>query len=189
MREANRNYAAAQRMNRAQEILENAKNNAASTGSGFNGQNTIKQAFKPLMQNGFNKARGYGPEAQEALRDVVHGGSASNGVRYVGNVAGGGGGLGAGVTGLVGHALAGPMGWALPGVGHLAKHLGASLSERDVNTLIDALGKQAPVNQRIMAANTHAQAVTEAANKAALQQRINSGVARAMSAALVKRAP
>lgn len=154
------NYAAAQRSNditgnldRATTgILERAEGRAQAANSGRNIDNTIRQKTaaileKPKEISGLNEAE---IAALEAVRD---GGAGRNAARYVGNLLGGGGGLGQAVTAGIGGAVgssAGPLGAAVGIAAPLAAGAGAKsianfLARKDLKGVDELLRKRSPL--------------------------------------------
>lgn len=123
-KDANANYAAAQRSNdlaggldRANTgIFEQAEARAHASHSGTNIDNSIRQRVASFLQNPNNVA-GFSTPEIDALQNLVRGGAVQNAARRVGNLFGGGGGWGqlaAGFGGaMLGQHTLGPEGAAL----------------------------------------------------------------------------
>jgi len=135
-RDANGNYAAAARSDKLNGIEEAAELRAAAANSGRNGDNAIRQRVASLLTNPRQRV-GFSEEELAQLEKVVRGSRAGNTVRAVGNMLGGGGGLGSTLLSLAGGAtgaFAGSPGMAaagvaLPLVGMGAKKYGQALTE------------------------------------------------------------
>lgn len=143
------NYAAAQRSNaitgtldRANTgVLDRAEARADASHSGANIDNAIRQRVASFLQNPSNVA-GFSQPELDALNGVVSGGPIQNAARAIGNLFGGGGGLGhlfGMVSGFgIGHALggdaeAGAIGAMLPSsIGISAKALENALARRNL---------------------------------------------------------
>lgn len=112
-----------------------AERRAASTGSGGNADNAIRQNIRGILDKG---ARGYTAEEKAALETVVRGTPGQNILRRVGKAAPTGivsGGLGSTVGATVGSLLGGPAGGAVgavavPAIGASAKRVADSMTAR-----------------------------------------------------------
>lgn len=120
MREANANYSAAQSAKALDKRIAKAEMAADVNNSGMNIGNKIRQQAMQIYQNPA-ATRGLRPEELDAIKSVAEGTATRNTLRYVSNLFGGGGGLGAVVTGDVASrsplgawgALTAPLGFAL----------------------------------------------------------------------------
>jgi hypothetical protein len=147
--DARGNYAAAMRSNALTGALDRAPTgigqradlSAAASNSGMNVDNLIRQQTRNMMQNP-EKMAGFSQPEIDALRQVVEGGAVRNTARHVGNLLGGGGGLGQAVLAGMGAAAGGAAGGgpgavagaALPlAAGVAAKSLQNRLGMRDLN--------------------------------------------------------
>jgi hypothetical protein len=105
LREANANWAAAQRAKNVDKRIAAAELKAGSTYSGLNLENQLRQRVgvlaDPSVRGGFSSAE------QEAFRKFAEGTPVSNVRRYARNLLGGGGGLGALAAGGTGAAIGG----------------------------------------------------------------------------------
>jgi hypothetical protein len=99
--EATQNYAAAKRSERLTGAGESAELRAAASNSGQNIDNAIRQRAAGIFLDP-KKAAGYSAEELAAIKQVAEGTAGRNALRFVGNLLGGGGGLGAAMTGLGG---------------------------------------------------------------------------------------
>jgi hypothetical protein len=173
------NYAAAMRSNditgvldRAKTgILERSEGRAQAANSGRNIDNTIRQKVEAVLEK--PKAVSGLTEAEIAALDaVVQGGKGRNSARYIGNLLGGGGGLGQFLVGAGGGATAGaiaggPMGagigtaiGAAPVLtGALSKSIANMLAKRDLRGVDKLLRKRSPLYQERVA-NPGQQAVS-----------------------------
>ena len=128
-----------------QTLLSNAELNAASANSGGNIQNSIKQAFKPLLKNNAAKAVGYNAEELAALNKVVRGTWTGSAARAAGNLLGGGGGLGMLASGAVGYEAGGAPGAIAAGLaGRGLKSVGAKSTFNAVRDLDRLLRSRSP---------------------------------------------
>lgn len=120
LNEANQNYAAGMRSREIGGIAETAELRSSAANSGQNLGNQIRGR----VATGLTRSRpfaGYSQEELAALEQIVLGTPAQNGTRYLGNLLGGGGGLGgitaAGLGGAAGAHVAGPVGLGLGAAG------------------------------------------------------------------------
>lgn len=153
LRTANANYSAASRSDRLTGVERAGELQAAAANSGQNVGNSLRQRIKSLILNpkassGFNEAE----TAQ--LEQIVRGTPTQNATRYIGNLLGGGGGLGAAVTGgIAGSAAAmgtgnpamSLVGLAAPVAGAASKKLSNSLTEKAVRAADEATRKRSPL--------------------------------------------
>lgn len=130
---------------RKSELIDNlvvrAEDQALSTNSGGNIQNTIRQKLRSILDNP-KQRRLFTQEEQDAIRQIVRGTPTQNALRIIGRLAPSSnswlgpilGGMGAG-----GYATGGPMGAAIaigiPTAGAAAKSAATGLTQRSVNQL------------------------------------------------------
>lgn len=100
------NYAAYKRSDRITGKLDKADRQASAANSGVNIDNSIRQRANDIL-NSEKLMQGYTPEELAAIRAIVDGTATRNTLRFVGNLFGGGGGLGMGVTAFGTGSLAG----------------------------------------------------------------------------------
>jgi hypothetical protein len=167
IRDADANYAAAQRSNdltgtldRANTgILERAEARAEASHSGRNLDNAIRQRVASFLQNPENLA-GFSQPEIDALKSVVAGGPVQNTARFVGNTLGGGGGLGhligIGAGALGGAHLGGGEGAAIgamlpSAVGTAAKTLENNLARRSLNSADETVRQNSPLYRAMQA--------------------------------------
>lgn len=120
--EARQNYAAGKRSEKISGenysaglgISERAAQRADAANSGQNLDNTLRSRVTSLLQNP-RAVAGFNEEERAALRSFVEGDVTRNTLRKVGNILGGGGGMGAAVSGL-GGAMVGNQVAGLPGM-------------------------------------------------------------------------
>lgn len=150
--DARANYAAAKRSDQLHGLEDNADRRAAATNSGLNLDNTIRSRVAGLL--GSPKARaGFTSDEIALLEQVVSGTPTRNAVRFVGNLLGGGGGLGAVVSGGIG-ATAGEhfgglpglvVGAGMPALGVGAKVVANALTRRALQAADEAVRSRAPL--------------------------------------------
>lgn len=167
------NYAAAMRSNditgaldRANTgILERAEVRAQAANSGRNLDNTIRQKVASLLEKP-KEVSGFSEPEIAALNDTIEGSRTRNFARYIGNLAGGGGGLGQIVGGAIGggggFALGGPVGAAIGAsipvaTGAGAKSIANALAKKSLSKVDEMLRKRSPLYQERLSA-TPAQA-------------------------------
>lgn len=167
LKSGNANYAAAMRSNdltgvldRANTgILERAQNRAQAANSGRNLDNTIRSKIASLLEKP-KEVSGYNDAELQALNNVVQGGGVRNSARYVGNLLGGGGGIGEtgiGALGAGGGAvMGGPVGAVIGAVtptatGVVAKTIANSLAKRSLNSADELMRSNSPLYQDMLA--------------------------------------
>lgn len=140
---ARSNYASAKTAQKVQDKLYAAEQQAASANSGANVGNASRQKLRAMLTNP-KQGRGLTEAEGTAIEQTVQGSRLANALRTGGNLLGGGGGLGALLTGAVGGAAAGPVGLALPAVGRALKMAGDSVTRQQANRIVDAILERAP---------------------------------------------
>ena len=151
--DARGNYAAAKRSEQIDAAIEDAELQAGSAHSGQNIDNATRQRIKAILRNP-KARRGYSGEELRQMKRVVMGTYPGDAARFVGNLLGGGGGLGmtataAMGTGIAGAAARGPIGAmvgaAMPVAGYAFKKLGNALTARQVNDLQTLIRSRSPL--------------------------------------------
>ena len=149
LREAIGNYAA---LKKAEDIGfrgEKAANLAASANSGANLENHIRSQVRQILNN--KKAqRGFTKAELDLMRKINRGDVSANSIRRLGNLLGGGGGIGAGISAMIGN-------WFLPGIGAGAPFLGAGaksignvMASRRLGQLEEAIRARSPLGQSMI---------------------------------------
>jgi hypothetical protein len=122
--------------------IEGAKLRAASTGSGANVENAIRQELRKLLTNR-KTARAFSKEEKNAIMRVIRGSASQNVLRGIGKMAPSGivsGGLSAGASAAIFSPVLGPAGAAvLPAAGFAAKQA----ADRGTRLQAEALHKAA----------------------------------------------
>jgi hypothetical protein len=151
----NRRFAKASALDVA---LDKAELRAASTGAGANGENTVRQNLRQIIQDPNSRAfRQFDAPERAAMRDIVEGSRTQNALRYAGKFAPTGN-----VSGM-GALFAASQGYgAIPAVGIGARMLGDAMHRRKVNRL-EALVKGGPGAGRRPSADYGANAARGAA--------------------------
>lgn len=148
--DANANWAAAQRGRSLFGLADKAEGQAAVHNSGANYTNNLRQRLERLAQSDKQSA-GFTDDEIDQIRNIARGGPVTNGLRTVGNLLGGGGGLGALAAGAVGeHATGSPLGFGIPIAGTLAKKLGDMLIERQLSGLTNETMMRSPLGQSMV---------------------------------------
>jgi hypothetical protein len=147
------NYAAAMRSDSVTKAVNKAERNAAKSNSGQNLDNATRQRLESILDK---EARGWSKEERQLLDDIVRGKHGANVARYVGNLLGGGGGLGqaltSGLGATLGHMVGGP-GVAIagatipPAIGVTAKQIGAKITQSQARKLDELLRMRSPLYQ------------------------------------------
>lgn len=182
--DARGNYAAASRSDTLKGIGEAADLRAAVSHSGQNGDNATRQRIASLLLNPKASA-GFSDSELESLEGVAKGTPLGNAARFVGNLAGGGGGLGAvvsgGAAGTAGGVVGGPflgaaLGAGVPTAGMLAKALGARMTRSALGSVDDAVRMRSPLAEALLAG----------APQTAVNPGSRAAVAKALALALEK---
>lgn len=155
MQDAIGNYAAGKRSNTVMGKVALGDLNAATAGSGANGDNALRQAIKQLVRPVNNdivpKASRLGFNAEEiaAMNKVARGTTPGNVARYLGKLAPTGSVSGV-LSGGAGFAVAGPVGAVgLPVAGYLAKKIGDLSTKRSVAALDSLVRSRSPLAAQV----------------------------------------
>lgn len=157
--EARGNYAAASRSDRLAGVEDRADLRAAAANSGRNLDNTIRQRIADVLLDP-RKVAGFSAEERQALEEVVRGTATRNTLRTVGNLFGGGGGLGAvAAGGLAGTQAGGAygglvgalLGVGVPATGWTAKSAGNAMTGRSLARVDKMTRKRSPLYDAIRA--------------------------------------
>jgi len=162
LRSARGNHAAAKRSENLEGIRYGADLRAAAANSGQNIDNATRQRLASLLLNSKASA-GFSAGERGAIEDVVRGTPTNNAMRYIGNLLGGGGGLGMAVTGAMGAAGGVAAGGSSasaaigalvgPAIGSGAKALAGRGTERALASVDRATRMRSPLyEQRLGAA-------------------------------------
>lgn len=143
LKDATGNYAAAKRSEQLTEAVDAADLNAAAANSGQNIGNATRQRIKSII-NSDKKSAGYSPEELAQMERVVRGTNSGNTMRFIGNLLGGGGGLGSVVSAAAGAMVAPPLA-ALPVVGYGMKKLGDASVSRQIRILDEMVRGRSPL--------------------------------------------
>jgi hypothetical protein len=151
VREANANYSRAMQAQNIDKKVIQAETRAAAANSGMNVANTIRQRMADVKLNP-KQNRGMHPDDVAAAGQIAEGTRAGNLVRTLGNMAGGGGGMGTLVSGAIGMGAAGAydpsssfMGLALPAFGLAMRGAGNRMTLNQAQRLSEAIRSRAPL--------------------------------------------
>lgn len=154
LQQGNANFAASKRSKTLTDLMDASQLRANAANSGANLGNTTRQRVANLLLN--NKASsGFSPEELAALRSVNEGSFAANSTRRVGNMLGGGGGIGASMIGLAGAgagAMTGDLGLttagaSLPLAGAVSRQVSNVLTERALRVAEELVRSRSPLYQ------------------------------------------
>ena len=145
---ARANYGAAMRAQTIDRKLTTAELRAAAANSGMNVGNTIRQRIADILVNPAKQA-GYSADELAQMKRIVEGTRTQNIIRGVGNLLGGGGGLGAVASAAAGAMATGGPGAIAPVVGYGLKMLQNSLSLRQVEKLSELIRSRSPLAGRL----------------------------------------
>lgn len=155
----NANFAAGKRSNLVTGIDRAADLGASAANSGANIGNSVRQQVKSALLNP-KKTSGFSDEEVAALEQIVKGTTAQNATRYVGNLLGGGGGLGqmlttavgAGAGGAAGGGVGAMVGAAAPvAIGSSSKAISNALTRRSLNNADEMIRMRSPLYESLKA--------------------------------------
>lgn len=181
LKAGNANYAAGSRSDTLTGIDRAAGLRADAANSGANTGNAIRQRVTSALLKP-KEIAGYSPEEIVALEKIVTGTPVQNATRYVGNLLGGGGGLGqmltaaagAGAGGAAGGSAGAAIGAAAPlGIGAISKAVSNALTKRALRAADEATRARSPLYEKMKAEaplEVVRQARTEALIRALLMQ-------------------
>lgn len=184
MREANANYSRAMQAGNIDNKIITAETRAAAASSGMNVANTIRQRMADVKLNP-KQNRGMHPDDVAAAGQIAEGTTGGNLVRKLGNIAGGGGGLGTLAAGAAGIGAAGAysgdthtsaLGLALPAFGFAMRGVGNRMTLNQAHKLSEAIRSRAPLASATTkfeekVAQFHAERNAKTASAAALAAR------------------
>lgn len=180
IKEANANYAAAKRAEMLRGVEDSAELRAAAANSGKNIGNTIRQRVAGLLLNkGSARDRaGFTEKELQQIEKIARGSIPANVTRDLGNLLGGGGGLGgllsAGAGGTVGTIAGGPMGGVLGTAATMAAGRGAKsasnlMTRKALNKVEQETLKRSPLYQQRLT-NAPRKQITYDAKEALVKQ-------------------
>lgn len=161
--EANANYGAGKRSQTISKQLHKAEMGTNAIHSGLNLDNAIRQQAKNLYFDD-RKMKGFNAEERAAIEAVANGNADRNTTRYVGKLLGGGGGLGAVMTGGVGYtvgqgigsalgepSMGGAIGGAAAMLGYGMTKRGNSLARQSMQNVDEMTRMRSPMYQQMQA--------------------------------------
>lgn len=146
---ANSNYAAAKRSELIAEQLQKADQNAAAANSGANVGNAERQKLKQIYQND-RKSAGYSDEELAQMDKIIRGTPLANKTRMLGNLLGGGGGLGGAASAAIGGAATahmGGVGAVAPVVGYGLKKFSDKLGKKEIDLLDEMVRRRSALGE------------------------------------------
>jgi len=145
LEEARGNYAAAKQAEKIDQKTVQAEVRAAASNSGMNVANTVRQRMADVVLKPAER-RGLTEEEIQAARDISEGTRGQNALRAAGNLAGGGGGLGAAVTGGIGALVTpGGIGGLIPLAGYAMKAVANKMTLKQAEKLSEMIRSRAPL--------------------------------------------
>lgn len=142
--QARANTAALKKSQTVTGVEEAADLRTAATNSGKNYDNAVRQRFATILSNP-KLRRGFSPDELDQMENIVRGNIVGNTARRIGNVLGGGGGLGQAVATGIGAEAAGPMGAAgVSLLGSALKGIENASQARNVAKLDEMIRASAP---------------------------------------------
>jgi hypothetical protein len=192
--EARANAAAGFRSDAIQGLDRATRLRTAASASGRNRDNTIRQRLTSLRLND-RAMRGFSKAEKQAIDDIIEGRPTKNAARFLGNLLGGGGGLGMGVTGGLGFGvgaysgggspLLGLLGLVPPAVGYGSKTLANLLSQRQVKRLDEQIRSRSPLAQSMPNVRQYAPRAADARTRLG-EREVLRPLARALMASPVQ---
>jgi hypothetical protein len=142
LQEADRQFALTKLAQSLDKRIGTVEAQTAATHSGANLDNKIRQALVAFSKDE-RAVHGLTPQEQVTLQNIIRGGMTANTLRRVGNVLGGGGGMGMTVGALLGHMLLGGAGFVgFPAAGALLKATENALVHHQVRNLISDVAER-----------------------------------------------
>lgn len=156
-RDANANYAQAKKSDLVTGKIEYAADRAGAANSGQNTANATRQRLADLLNPNNPARRSFAPDEIDQIRQVTGGTRTGNAARYIGNLLGGGGGVGQtavalGLGGAGGYAAGDTQGAGLGAAAALLagrglKHVERASTMRQANKLDELIRSRAPLGQ------------------------------------------
>lgn len=145
--DARANYAARARSQLIEKAQQKAERRAASSGTGSNIDNSLRQEIRKLLDDE-KKSRGFSKEEKEQMEKIIEGSFTGDALRWLGKLAPTG--VIAGPAGMLGGFMAGgaPGAVAVPALGYAAKKLSDHLTKRKVQSLDEMVRGRSPLAER-----------------------------------------
>lgn len=161
------------RMKRAKDVdwrIEKAENRAASTGTGGNAVNAMRQNIRQILDNPAAR-RGYSAEEIKAMEAIVRGDATTNAMRLVGRLSPTSGAVPL-MANIVGVGVDPMIGTAIMGTGAAAKGLAELRTQSQINALAEMIrnGAAMPGNALAGVRSTASNALAARAGITAAQQ-------------------
>ena len=152
------NAAAGFRSDAINELREIMRLRASAANSGMNLDNTTRSKLVSMLTSkGGKGVRGFSAAEKDAIREIITGTPSKNALRRVGNMLGGGGGLGQTMVtalpavgvGLSGAGFGPTIAAAVPGmVGALSKGASNRIARKEIGRLDDTIRKRSPLHKQ-----------------------------------------
>jgi hypothetical protein len=159
------NAAAGFRSDAINELREIMRLRASAANSGMNLDNTTRSKLVSMLTSkGGKGVRGFSAAEKDAIREIITGTPSKNALRRVGNMLGGGGGLGQTMVtalpaigvGLSGAGLGPTIAAAIPGmVGALSKGASNRIARKEIGRLDDTIRKRSPLHKQTPPASVY----------------------------------
>jgi hypothetical protein len=154
LKDARGNAAAGFRSDRVTGLEKTSARRTAAANSGRNADNNIRQRLTSLIES-HKGSRGLSKAEEQAIDDIIFGRPSKNAARYIGNLLGGGGGLGSallsGATGVGGATAFGPTGAALgmipPVIGAAARGTANAMTKKELKALDALIRSRSPIGE------------------------------------------
>jgi hypothetical protein len=156
--QARGNWAAMKRLDMLGGKLDLGDLNAATAHSGMNKDNAIRQAVKQLIRpnkygDTLAEKHGFSKREIAAMNEIARGTAPINTLRYIGNLLGGGGGLGQLLLGAgsmaAGYETGHPELMGLGFLGYGARKASGALTARQGRRLMEEVGRRSPEGQNV----------------------------------------
>ncbi len=146
--EARSNKAIGETAQRIQDKIRAGEVGAGSTHSGMNVENQLRQKLRPVLTSK-KQAQNLTDENLADVEDLVMGSNTGNALRKVGNVLGGGGGIGTAVISHIGNTLGGAAGAVVaPAFGYGMRSLGNARARSEAAKIVQGILARSPEGQQ-----------------------------------------
>ena len=158
--DARSNASAGFRADKIAELKDIMKLRSDSANSGMNLDNTTRSKLVSMLTNSGGKGvRGFNDTEKQAIRQIIEGTPTKNALRRVGNMLGGGGGMGqtlatfgpAGAVGLTGGGAGSTVAAMVPGmIGALSKAASNRMANKEINQLSELIRSRSQLGNKTM---------------------------------------
>jgi len=151
---ARQSHAGASRSQKMANMREAAENQAASSYSGLNVENNIRNQVKNFINpntGGRERLTNWSPEEQAALQGIVRGGAMTNAGRWAGNIVGGGGGIAVPIAAVAGNQFIADnpaFSAAVPAAGLGLRMLSNRAARGNIRAAEDLIARRNPLYQQ-----------------------------------------